>query len=113
MPESDLVDPEAVQHIRDHGVDGALVERVADTFKALSDPTRVRMLHALLHAELCVSDLAALLGLTESAISHQLRLLRDMRVVRSRRDGKLVYYALDDEHVMRLIQLGLEHVGHA
>jgi len=107
-----LVDPEAVQRIREHGVGDELVVRVADTFKALADPTRVRLLHALLHAELCVSDLAALLGMTESAISHQLRMLRNMRIVRTRRDGKLIYYALDDDHVARLFQRGLEHVGH-
>jgi ArsR family transcriptional regulator, lead/cadmium/zinc/bismuth-responsive transcriptional repressor len=108
-----LVDPAAVQRVIEHGIDDAIVHQVAETFKALGDPTRVRLIHALLHEELCVSDLAALLGLTESAISHQLRLLRGLRVVRSRRDGKLIYYALDDEHVTRLFQLSLEHAGHA
>jgi len=83
---------------------------LAETFKVLGDTTRVRMLDALSRAELCVCDLAALLGLSESAVSHQLRLLRGMRLVRPRRDGRLVYYALDDQHIVGLFAQGLEHV---
>lgn len=89
-----------------------LAERVAATFKALADPTRVRMLHALLHTELSVGALAEHLGMSESAISHQLGLLRRLRIVRSRRGGRMVYYALDDEHVTRLFALTLEHASH-
>jgi ArsR family transcriptional regulator len=85
-------------------------EALAETFKVLGDTTRVRMLDALSRAELCVCDLAALLGLSESAVSHQLRLLRGMRLVRPRRDGRLVYYALDDQHIVGLFAQGLEHV---
>src|SRR5215207_1578486 len=107
-----IVDPEAVRRIHAHPLADAMAARLAETFKALADPTRVRMLHALSHAELCVGDLAAVLEMTESAVSHQLRLLRSLRVVRARRDGKLVFYALDDEHVARLFQLSLEHLGH-
>src|SRR5207245_8000821 len=81
-----------------------------ETFKVLGDTTRVRMLDALSRAELCVCDLAALLGLSESAVSHQLRLLRGMRLVRPRRDGRLVYYTLDDQHIVGLFAQGLEHV---
>src|SRR5919108_3049888 len=105
----DIVDPEAVHRVQEHRLDADLTAQVAETFKALADPTRVRILHALSHAELCVGDLAAVLGMTESAVSHQLRLLRGLRVVRPRREGKLVFYALDDEHVTRLFQLSLEH----
>jgi DNA-binding transcriptional ArsR family regulator len=114
MPPTDdsLVAADAVRMLREHQLDGALAARVAETFKALADPTRVRMLHALSHAELCVGDLAAVLGMTESAVSHQLRLLRSLRIVRARREGKLIFYALDDEHVMRIFQLTLEHLGH-
>jgi DNA-binding transcriptional ArsR family regulator len=83
---------------------------LAETFKVLGDVTRVRMLDALSRAELCVCDLARLLGLTESAVSHQLRLLRGMRLVRPRRAGRMVYYALDDQHIVRLFAQGLEHV---
>jgi len=88
----------------------ASAEALAETFKVLGDTTRVRMLDALSRAELCVCDLAALLGLSESAVSHQLRLLRGMRLVRPRRDGRLVYYALDDQHIVGLFEQGLEHV---
>src|SRR2546421_11693327 len=109
----DIVDPEAVRRVQEHPLDGALTAQLAETFKALADPTRVRILHALSHAELCVGDLAAVLEMTDSAVSHQLRLLRSLRVVRARRDGKQIFYALDDEHVTRLFQLSLEHLGHA
>jgi DNA-binding transcriptional ArsR family regulator len=86
------------------------VAALAETFKVLGDTTRVRMLDALSRAELCVCDLAGLLGLSESAVSHQLRLLRGMRLVRPRRDGRLVFYALDDQHIVGLFAQGLEHV---
>jgi DNA-binding transcriptional ArsR family regulator len=108
----DLLDPEAVRRIHEHPLAEGTAARLAETFKALADPTRVRMLHALSHAQLCVGDLAAVLEMSESAVSHQLRLLRSLRVVRARRDGKLVFYTLDDEHVARLFQLSLEHLGH-
>ena len=77
----------------------------------LGDVTRVRILDALATGELCVCDLATLLGLTESAVSHQLRLLRGMRLVRSRRDGRMVFYTLDDQHIVALFAQGLEHVA--
>jgi len=109
---ADIVDPAAVRRVREHPLGEALTVQLAEIFKALADPTRVRILHALSHAELCVGDLAAVLEMTESAVSHQLRLLRGLRVVRARREGKQVYYALDDEHVTRLFQLSLEHLGH-
>ena len=83
---------------------------LAETFRVLGDLTRVRMLDALSRSELCVQDLAARLDLTESAVSHQLRLLRNMRLVRTRRDGRLVFYALDDQHIVGLFEQGLEHV---
>jgi ArsR family transcriptional regulator, lead/cadmium/zinc/bismuth-responsive transcriptional repressor len=82
---------------------------LAATFQVLGDPTRVRIVHALSLSELCTSDLAALVGMSESAVSHQLRTLRQLHVVRSRREGKLVYYSLDDDHIRRLFQQGLEH----
>ena len=90
----------------------AAAERMAAIFRALSDPTRVRIVSVLSRGELCVGDLTELLSMTQSAVSHQLRTLRDMRVVRNRRVGKQVYYALDDEHIHDLYHRGLEHVGH-
>ena len=88
----------------------ASVGALADTFKVLGDGTRVRILDALSRAELCVCDLSSLLGLQESAVSHQLRLLRGARLVRARRDGRMVFYSLDDQHIVRLFEQGLEHV---
>ncbi len=86
------------------------VGALADIFKVLGDPTRVRILDVLSRGELCVCHLARQLGLTESAVSHQLRLLRNTRIVRSRRDGRLIYYSLDDRHVLTLFRQGLRHV---
>jgi ArsR family transcriptional regulator, lead/cadmium/zinc/bismuth-responsive transcriptional repressor len=103
-------DPVRVAEVRAAMPAPATVEHLAETFKALGDPTRVRMLSALSRAELCVCDLATLLGATESAISHQLRLLRSLRVVRARRDGRMVFYRLDDDHIVRLLAQGRAHV---
>ena len=86
------------------------VEALADTFRVLGDPTRVRILDALSGGELCVCDIASLVGLSESAVSHQLRLLRSMRLVRPRRAGRLVYYAVDDHHIIELLRQALTHV---
>jgi DNA-binding transcriptional ArsR family regulator len=93
-------------------VDEATAARLADTFKALSDSTRVRIVSLLAGAELCVCDLSSALGMSQSAVSHQLRTLRDMRLVRWRRDGRQVFYTLDDEHVADLFRRGLDHVAH-
>jgi len=86
------------------------VEALAETFRALGDPTRVRILDALSAGELCVCDIASLAGISESAASHQLRLLRGMRLVRPRRAGRLVYYAVDDQHILELLRQALTHV---
>jgi DNA-binding transcriptional ArsR family regulator len=89
--------------------DGILLD-LADLFKVFGDSTRVKILCALQHSEMCVCDIAALLGMTKSAISHQLRVLRQTRLVKHRRDGKVVYYSLDDEHVGNVFAQGLLHV---
>jgi DNA-binding transcriptional ArsR family regulator len=86
------------------------VEALADTFSVLGDPTRVRILDALSGGELCVCDIATLVGISESAASHQLRLLRGMRLVRYRRDGRQVFYAIDDHHIIELLKQALTHV---
>jgi DNA-binding transcriptional ArsR family regulator len=85
---------------------------LADLFSALSDPTRLRIISVLLDGEMNVGEIAAQLEMTESAVSHQLRGLRQMRLVRARKNGRQVYYALDDDHVAKLYRLGLEHVDH-
>jgi ArsR family transcriptional regulator, lead/cadmium/zinc/bismuth-responsive transcriptional repressor len=85
---------------------------LADLFSALSDPTRLRIISVLLEGEMNVGDIAGQLEMSESAVSHQLRGLRYMQLVRSRKNGRQVYYALDDDHVTKLYRLGLEHVEH-
>ena len=85
------------------------LNHLAETFKVLSNPSRLKIINALSKHELCVCDLAALLGTTDSAVSHQLRTLRQMRLVKYRREGKLAYYSLDDRHVQLLFEAGLEH----
>lgn len=84
---------------------------LAELFKVLGDHTRVRILNALYHSELCVCDLTSLLEMNQSAVSHQLRVLRAGKIVKSRKEGKNVFYSLDDAHIQRLIQLGSEHVA--
>ena len=93
-------------------LEDAAAVRLAETFKALSDPNRVRIVSLLAEAELCVCDIAAALGMSQSAVSHQLRTLRALQLVRWRREGRQIFYALDDEHVTDLFQRGLEHVTH-
>lgn len=93
-------------------LDGLNATKLARTFQALSDPTRVRIISALLKTELCVCDIAALLGVTQSAISHQLRQMRDLRLVKSRKEGRIVYYTLDDKHISDLFRRGVEHLEH-
>lgn len=104
---------ETSTELSQHGsLDGTTATLLAETFKALGDPTRVRIVSMLAEAELCVCDLAAALDLSQSAVSHQLRTLRDLSLVRRRRDGRHAFYALDDEHVVDLYLRGLEHVAH-
>ena len=91
---------------------GTIPTHLAELFSALSDPTRLRIISVLLEKEMNVGDIASQLAMTESAVSHQLRGLRQMHLVRSRKDGRQVFYALDDDHVAKLYNLGLEHVEH-
>ena len=86
------------------------VVALAETFKVLGDTTRVRILDAISRSELCVCDIAGAVGSSESAVSHQLRLLRGMRLVRPRREGRMIFYTLDDQHIVKLFEQGLKHV---
>jgi DNA-binding transcriptional ArsR family regulator len=86
------------------------VEVLAETFRVLGDPTRVRILDALAAGELCVCDIASLVRMSESAVSHQLRLLRHMRLVRARRAGRQAFYSVDDDHILELLRLAGTHV---
>lgn len=83
---------------------------LAELFKVFGDSTRIRILHALLETELCVGDMAQILNLSQSAVSHQLKILKDAKLVRFRREGKIIFYALDDEHVRNILSMGVEHV---
>lgn len=87
------------------------IQPLADVFKVLGDPTRLRILRVLMNQDVCVRDIADELGMGQSAVSHQLRILRDARLVQFRRDGKTVYYSLADAHVFTLLDVGLEHVA--
>ena len=84
---------------------------LSETFQILSDPTRLKIIMALAKEELCVCDIAALLGITDSAISHQLRLMKNLRLVKYRKNGKMVYYSLDDEHIEDLIRVATRHIS--
>ncbi|MFB9327948.1 ArsR/SmtB family transcription factor [Paenibacillus aurantiacus] len=86
---------------------------MADLFKTLGDPTRVKIIHALSQCELCVHDLTEVLEMGQSAISHQLRFLRNLRIVKRRKEGKTVFYSLDDEHVQEVFLQTLEHLRHS
>lgn len=120
MPEKTIEDIDVCSVVLKHDEDVERVlknmpatdtlEDLAELFKALSDSTRVRILWALSMHELCVCDLTAVMGMSQSAISHQLRLLKSAKLVRSRRDGRSVYYSLADAHVSLLFSQGLEHV---
>jgi len=90
----------------------AAITRVTETFKVLADPTRARLVFALSQAELCVCDLASLVGISVSAVSHQLRLLRSLGLVKFRKEGRLAYYTLSDRHVEQLLGDALAHVEH-
>lgn len=89
-----------------------LLDRTAEFFKLLGDPTRCRLLCALRHGELCVCDLANVLSMTKSSVSHQLKKMREAGAVKCRREGKAVYYSLDDRHVQDLLELTLTHMAH-
>jgi len=108
-----LVDPDRVAAVRARMPDARSAEDLARVFQVLAEPARVRIVTALLEAgELCVCDLAATVGQSEAATSQHLRVLRAARTVRNRRDGRMVYYALDDAHVRMLMDLALQHVSH-
>jgi DNA-binding transcriptional ArsR family regulator len=116
-PEDDIctvncIDESAVNRLRKEMLTTKKAEDLADLFKAMGDPSRVRILYALSKEELCVCDLQALLNMSQSAVSHQLRLLRNLRLVKYRRQGRIVFYSLDDDHIFRLFAEGLNHIEH-
>jgi DNA-binding transcriptional ArsR family regulator len=106
------IDAVAVQAAQTAALPEAYLLLIVETFEALADPTRARILYALIQQPLCVRDLAILVGVSESAVSHQLRFLRDRRLVKPRRKGNVIYYAVDDHHVAALFKEADYHIDH-
>ena len=105
------VHEDAVQQVLSDLPDEERLYDLAELFRMFGDTTRIRILYLLFESELCVCDLAKLLGVTQSAVSHQLRALKDAKLVRFRRAGKTVFYTLDDDHVRSILALGMEHIS--
>ena len=108
--EIEFVDADKVKAAREAMKSASSVLLLAETFKILGDPTRIKIAFALSREELCVCDIANLLGVSQSAVSHSLRTLRQMKLVRFRKEGKIAYYTLDDEHIAALLEEGFRHV---
>lgn len=108
----EFVHEEAAQKVMDSMFSQEKAEELATLFSAMGNSTRVKILYALSKTELCVCDLQTILGMSQSAVSHQLRLLKNLRLVKSRREGRMVFYSLDDEHIYRLFAEGLNHIEH-
>jgi ArsR family transcriptional regulator len=106
-----IIHEEVVNKVKDNMPKEETLYDLADLFKVLGDSTRVKILCALFQAEMCVCDIAALLGMTQSAISHQLRVLKQGRIVKNRKDGKVVYYSLDDDHIKNIFDKGMAHIA--
>ncbi|MFZ7103173.1 MAG: ArsR/SmtB family transcription factor [Peptococcaceae bacterium] len=103
---------ELVQRVKQDLLEEEAVQNLSAIFKAFGDPTRLKILHCLKQAEMCVCDISVILEMSQSAISHQLRVLRNLRLVKHRKEGKNVYYSLDDEHIFRILEQGVEHIRH-
>jgi len=99
-----------VSAVKNKMPDDDILTGLSDTFKTLGDKTRVKILHALSRGELCVCDISAVLDMSISAVSHQLRVLRNMNLVKYRKDGKVVYYSLDDDHIEQLLKMAYDHL---
>ena len=109
-PAAETAHDALLSSLRDELPDEEMLYDLAELFRIFADSTRIRILYALFEAELCVYDIASLLGMTQSAISHQLRLLKQAKLVRFRRDGKTIFYSLADDHVRTIIGMGMEHL---
>ena len=108
----DTIHGDVIKKVKDVMPSDEDLLKLSDLYKAMGDLTRIRIISALVHSEMCVCDLAALLEMTQSAISHQLRVLRQTHLVSYRKEGKVVYYSLDDDHIKMLYEQGLVHVLH-
>jgi len=109
--ECEIIHEDIVKKVKDTFPKDEMIFDLADFYKIFGDTTRVKILYALDKSELCVCDISALLEMTVSAVSHQLKILRDSNLVKTRREGKVVYYSLADEHVQEIIECGMEHIS--
>ena len=106
----ETVGEETVSRLLNEQPPDEILYELAELFKVFGDSTRIRILYVLFENELCVGDIAELLNMSQSSVSHQLRILKDAKLVKFRREGKSIYYALDDDHVYHIIEMGMEHV---
>ncbi len=106
-----IIHEEVINTVRELIPTDEIIFELSDFFKILGDSTRIRILSALSHAEMCVCDISVLLNMSQSAVSHQLRLLKHARLVKFRKDGKIVYYSLDDNHIRDVLSVGFDHLG--
>ena len=106
----DIIHKDIVDSVRNKLIDEDVLLSMADFYKVLSDSTRIKIINVLYEAELCVCDISVLLNMTKSAISHQLRNLREMNLVRARKQGKEVYYSLSDDHIRKVFDMTREHI---
>ena len=104
------VHEDVVKMVKAKQPDDEYLYELADLFKVFGDTTRIKILYALFESELCVGDIAQILGLSQSAFSHQLRVLKDSKLIKFRREGKVIFYSLDDDHVRTIMSMGMEHV---
>lgn len=110
--DSTIIHEDIIAEVKQHLPSDQVLSDLSEFYKTFADMTRLKIMTALAESEMCVCDLAHLIGVSQSAVSHQLRLLRHHRLVKTRRDGKVIYYSLDDDHVMTVIKQGLNHVQH-
>ena len=109
--ECEIIHEDIVKKVKATFPKDEMIFDLADFYKIFGDTTRVKILYALDKSELCVCDISALLGMSLSAVSHQLKILRDSNLVKTKRDGKIIYYSLADEHVQEIIECGMEHIS--
>ncbi|EOC99667.1 ArsR/SmtB family transcription factor [Caldisalinibacter kiritimatiensis] len=106
-----IIHQHTVDNVKNSMPEESKLKELAEFFKVFGDNTRIKILYALSSSEMCVCDLAALLDVTQSAVSHQLRILKQARLVKYRREGKVIYYSLDDNHIKEIFKSGLEHIN--
>ena len=110
MAEEKIVNPDLAEAVKKNMPDDEYLYDLSELFRIFGDSTRIKILYSLFDSELCVGDIAAILNLSQSSVSHQLRILKDSKLVKFRRDGKSIFYSLDDDHVRSILNLGMEHL---